>query len=129
MGGGNAGLVIVTLAVFLSGVMLGVVGMVSLAVRREERRCTLFGAAPDAMTRGARVLTGFTGCGTNFVQHSGGQQASRPSLLAVVGIIFAVGVTVGVVAVAAVSALRTGRRRHGGPPEQGPGGPSPLAAG
>jgi len=75
MGGSNADLVIVTLAVFLSGVMLGVVAMVSLAVRREERRCSLFGAAPDAMARGARVLTGFTGRGTNFVQHSRGQQA------------------------------------------------------
>jgi len=61
---------IVTLAVFLSGVLLGVVGMVSLAVRREERRCSLFGAAPDAMARGARMLTGFAGRGTNFVQHS-----------------------------------------------------------
>ena len=38
MGGSNAGLVIVVLAAFLGGVALGVVGIVSVAVRREERR-------------------------------------------------------------------------------------------
>jgi hypothetical protein len=75
MSGSNAGLVIVTLAVFLGGVMLGVVGMVSLAVRREERRNSLFGAAPDAMARGARLLTGFAGRGPSIVQQRRGQQA------------------------------------------------------
>ena len=50
-------------------------------------------------------------------------------VLAVVGLCFAIGVAAGVVAVVAISALRAGRRRGGGPREQGPGGPSPLAAG
>jgi hypothetical protein len=49
-------------------------------------------------------------------------------VLAVVGIVFVIGVAAGVVAVVAISALRAGRRRGGGPPEQGPGGPSPLTA-
>jgi hypothetical protein len=75
MGGSNAALVIVTLAVFLSGVVLGVVAMVSLAVRREERRNSLFGAAPDAMARGARRLTGLGGRGITVPQRSRGQWA------------------------------------------------------
>ena len=75
MGGSNAGLAIVTLAVFLSGVVLGVIGMVSLAVRREERRYSLFGAAPDAAARGARLLTGLGGRGITVSQRSRGQWA------------------------------------------------------
>jgi hypothetical protein len=75
MGGSNAGLMVVTLAVFLSGVMLGVVGMVSLAVRREERRNSLFGAAPGAMARGARRLTGLGGRGITVPQRSRGRWA------------------------------------------------------
>jgi hypothetical protein len=45
-------------------------------------------------------------------------------VLTVIGILFVIGVAAGVVAVIALSALRAGRRRGGGPPEQGPGGPS-----
>jgi hypothetical protein len=50
-------------------------------------------------------------------------------VLAVVGVFFVIGVAAGVVVVVAISALRAGRRRGDGPTEQGPGGPSPLAAG
>jgi hypothetical protein len=50
-------------------------------------------------------------------------------VLAVVGIFFVIGIAAGVVTVVAISALRTDRRRGGGPPEQGPGGPSSWAAG
>jgi len=75
MGGSNAGLVIVVLAVFLGGVALGVVGMVSVAVRREERRRSLFGAAPNAAARGARRLTGFAGRGMAVSQQSRRQAA------------------------------------------------------
>jgi len=73
MGGSNAGLAIVVLAVFLGGVMLGVVGMVSVAVRREERRLSLFGAAPGAAARGARRLTGFGGRGITVAQRARAQ--------------------------------------------------------
>jgi hypothetical protein len=51
-----------------------------------------------------------------------------PVVLAVVGIFFVIGITAGVVVVVAISALRADRRRGSGPPEQGPGGPSPWAA-
>ena len=73
MGGSSAGLVIVVLAVFLGGVMFGVVGMVSLSVRKEERRLSLFGAAPDAAARGARRLTGLGGRGITVPQRSRAQ--------------------------------------------------------
>ena len=45
------------LVVFLGGVMLGVVAMVGVAVRREDRRFSLSGAAPGAAESGARWLT------------------------------------------------------------------------
>jgi hypothetical protein len=43
--------------------------------------------------------------------------------MTVIGIFFIIGVAAGMVTVIALSALRAGRRRGGGPPEQGPGGP------
>jgi hypothetical protein len=75
MGGSNAGLFIVMLAVFLGGAALGVVGMVSMAVRKEERRLSLFGTAPGAAARGARRLTGLGGRGITVGQRSRAQQA------------------------------------------------------
>jgi hypothetical protein len=36
--------------------VLGVVLIVSAAIRREERRFSLSGAAPDFLTQGARIL-------------------------------------------------------------------------
>ena len=75
MGGSNSGLAIVMLAVFHGGVMLGIVGMVSVAVRKEERRLSLFGEAPGAAARGARRLTGLGGRGITVPQRSRGQQA------------------------------------------------------
>ena len=47
------------LATFLGGIALGVVVIVSLAIKREERRRSLRGAAPDLVTRGARILVRF----------------------------------------------------------------------
>jgi hypothetical protein len=44
------------LAIFLGGIVLGVVLIVSAAIRREDRRFSLNGAAPDFLTRGARIL-------------------------------------------------------------------------
>jgi hypothetical protein len=46
------------LAVFLAGLALGVVAMVAVAVRREDRCFSLSGAAPDAGARRARRLVG-----------------------------------------------------------------------
>jgi hypothetical protein len=58
MSGGMAAEVIAILALFLGGVACGVVVIVSRAIKREDKRRSLTRRAPDAMTRGARVLTG-----------------------------------------------------------------------
>jgi hypothetical protein len=44
------------LAIFLGGIVLGVVLIVSAAIKREERRFSLGAAAPDFLTQGARIL-------------------------------------------------------------------------
>jgi hypothetical protein len=54
------------LATFLGGVTLGVVAMVAIAVRREDRLYSLSGMAPGAAARGARWLTRFGGVGTHY---------------------------------------------------------------
>ena len=46
------------LAVFLAGLMLGVIAMVAVAVRREDRRFSLSSAAPGAAGHRARRLVG-----------------------------------------------------------------------
>ena len=67
MSGSNAAAVAyVILAVFLGGFSLGVVAMVAVAVRREDRRYSLSGAAPGAAARGARFLTRFGGAGSHY---------------------------------------------------------------
>jgi hypothetical protein len=67
MGGSSAATVgYLILAVFLGGVTLGVVAMVAVAVRREDRLYSLSGAAPSAAARGARRLTRFGGAGSHF---------------------------------------------------------------
>jgi hypothetical protein len=58
MSGIGATEIIGILAIFLGGIVLGVVLIVSAAIRREERRFSLGGAAPDALTQGARMLIG-----------------------------------------------------------------------
>ena len=47
------------LAVFLGGIALGAVAIVSAAIGREDRRFSLSGAAPDSLTQGARILVRF----------------------------------------------------------------------
>lgn len=54
------------LATFLGGVTLGVVAMVAIAVKREDRLYSLSGMAPGAAARGARWLTRFGGVGTHY---------------------------------------------------------------
>jgi hypothetical protein len=49
---------VVAAAVFLGAVVLGVIAAVAIAVRREDRRYTLAGEAPDRLSRNARRLTG-----------------------------------------------------------------------
>ena len=55
------------LAVFFGGVTIGVVVMVAIAVRKEDKRFSLSGAAPGVAARGARRLTGFGGSGSHFL--------------------------------------------------------------
>jgi hypothetical protein len=54
-----AGVVVtIAVAVFLGGMVTGVIAAVAIAVRREDRRYTLAGEAPDRLSRNARRLTG-----------------------------------------------------------------------
>lgn len=53
-----AGIVAITVALFLGGIVTGVIVVVALAVRREDRRYSLVGEAPDRMSRSARMLNG-----------------------------------------------------------------------
>ena len=53
-----AGVVIAAAAVFIFGVVLGVIAVVAVAVRREDRRYTLAVQAPDRLSRNTRRLTG-----------------------------------------------------------------------
>jgi hypothetical protein len=54
-----AGVVVtVAIAVFLGGVMVGVLAVIAIAVRREDRHYTLAGEAPDRLSRSTRRLTG-----------------------------------------------------------------------
>jgi hypothetical protein len=66
MSGSAASVAYVILATFLSGVVIGVVAMVAVAVRREDRLYSLSGAAPGAAARGTRRLTRFGGAGSHF---------------------------------------------------------------
>lgn len=50
--------ILMTVAVFLAGVVMGVIVVVAIAVRREDRRNTLPREAPDRLSRNTRRLTG-----------------------------------------------------------------------
>ena len=50
--------VVVAVAVFIAGMVMGVTAVVAIAVRREDRRYTLAGDAPDRLSRTTRRLTG-----------------------------------------------------------------------
>ncbi len=67
MTGSAAAAGFILLAIFLGGVAIGMVTAVAVAVRREDRRFSLSGAAPGAVARGARRLTGFGGSGSHFL--------------------------------------------------------------
>ena len=54
-----AGVVVVTaVSVFLGGLVMVVITASAIAVRREDRRYTLAGEAPDRLSRSTRRLTG-----------------------------------------------------------------------
>lgn len=72
MSGSAASVAYLILAAFLGGFALGVVAMVSVAVRKEDRQYSLSGAAPGAAARGARWLTRFGGSGSHFVPRGRG---------------------------------------------------------
>ena len=58
MRGIEAAEAIAVLAVFLGGIVFGVIAIVSLAINREDRKLSLGGTAPDFTTHSARVLIG-----------------------------------------------------------------------
>jgi hypothetical protein len=74
MGGSAASVAYLILSVFWGGFTLGVVAAVAVAVRREDRRFSLYGAAPGATARGARVLTRFGSAGSQFFPRGWGQR-------------------------------------------------------
>ena len=47
--------VAVTVALFLGGVVTGVIAVIALAIRREDRRYTLVREAPDRISRSAQA--------------------------------------------------------------------------
>ncbi len=52
--------VIVAVALFLGGIVTGIFALIAVAVRREDRRITLAGDAPDRLSRNTRRLTGLS---------------------------------------------------------------------
>lgn len=74
MSGSAASVAYMILAVFFGGVALGVVAMVAVAVRKEDRLFSLSSAAPSAAARGARRLTGFGGSGSHYLPRGGIQR-------------------------------------------------------
>lgn len=58
MSGSDAGVAILLLIVFITGVSAGIVVIVAVASRREDRLGSLTGAAPDRACQGARRLVG-----------------------------------------------------------------------
>jgi hypothetical protein len=68
MSGGEVAEMIAILAVFLGGVALGVLVIVCICIKREDRRFSLRKAAPGVAERGTRLLTGVGS--RNSSQHS-----------------------------------------------------------
>ena len=56
MNGIEASVAIAVLAFFLGGIAFGVLVIVSMASKREDRHLSLSGAAPDVATQAARTL-------------------------------------------------------------------------
>jgi hypothetical protein len=73
MAGSAASAGYVFLAVYMSGAVVGVIAMVAMAIRKEDRRYSLWGVAPGAAARGVRRLTGYGGAGGRFVPRGWGR--------------------------------------------------------
>jgi hypothetical protein len=69
-----AGVVVtIAISVFLGGVMVGVLAVMAVAIRREDRRHTLVGEAPDRLSKNTRRLTRMTrvGMSDEFLRPAG----------------------------------------------------------
>jgi hypothetical protein len=51
-------IVVIALMIFVTGAVAGVIALVSLGIRREERDFTLTRRAPGQLTQGTRRVTG-----------------------------------------------------------------------
>jgi hypothetical protein len=65
------------LASFGMGIVIGVIAMVAVAIRREEKRWSLSGAAPGPLAGGVRWLTGLGSVGTHHRPRSHHRFRSR----------------------------------------------------
>lgn len=54
------------LAGFGAGIVIGVIAVVAVAIRREDKRYSLSRAAPGPMAGGVRWLTSFGSVGTHY---------------------------------------------------------------
>jgi len=63
-------MITIAIAVFLGGIMVGVLAVVAVAIRREDRRRTLPGDAPDRLSMNTRRLNGLVlrGVDTEFIR-------------------------------------------------------------
>lgn len=62
--------VVIAIALFLGGIAFGVIAVVAISVRREDRAFSIAGDAPDRISRSARRLNGLgsRGLDTEFLQ-------------------------------------------------------------
>jgi hypothetical protein len=70
-----AGVVVaIAISVFLGGLVTGVIAVIAIAVRREDRCYSLAGDAPDRLSRNTRRLTGVgrRDLDPEFLQPAGG---------------------------------------------------------
>jgi hypothetical protein len=74
MSGSAASVAYLILSVFWGGFTLGVVAAVAVAIRREDRKFSLYGAAPGATAQGARVLTRFGSAGSQYLPRGWSQR-------------------------------------------------------
>jgi hypothetical protein len=70
MNGSAASVAYWILPLVLGVFTIGVLAMVAMAVRKEDRRSTLFGTAPGAATQATRRLTRFGASGTHVQSRS-----------------------------------------------------------
>jgi len=77
MGGIDAGVAILLLSALVAGITIGIVVVVSIASRREDRLYSLGSKAPDASCRGARWLTGVTTRGPRAWEDAGPRHHSE----------------------------------------------------